>query len=202
MSELDETSDEDLLRRSRQGDESAFTLLYRRRQAGLYRFALRMSGSPAAAEDAVQEVFMALIHAPGRFHPERGSLVGFLYGIARNKVRRHLEKAARVVPLQEPSSGAPGLGATPGDTETGFARRELAATVRQAVLSLPEAYRETVVLVELEGLGYEEAAEALDCAVGTVRSRLYRARRMLAQALAGSEGNPCQLPARTEGRLA
>ena len=70
-----------LLRRAGKGDEEAFTLLYRRHQAALYRFALRMSGNAWTAEEIVQDVFMTLMRDPKKFDPERGTLGAFLYGI-------------------------------------------------------------------------------------------------------------------------
>jgi RNA polymerase sigma-70 factor (ECF subfamily) len=177
-------SDEELLERSRAGDEAAFTALYRRRQGALFRFALRMSGQAAIADDVVQEVFMVLIGSGCRYEPAQGPLSAFLYGVARNHVRRQLEKVGRLVPLEDPEAddGA----AAPHESwqpDLYLARLESASAVRAAVLALPEAYREVVVLVELEGLSYAEAAAALECALGTVRSRLHRARLTLAKTL-------------------
>src|SRR5918912_4186638 len=88
-----QTSDEDLWRLARAGDEHAFTLLYRRRQGALYRFAWQMSGSAAVAEDVTQEVFMALLGAGAQqFDPNRGTFAAYLYGVARRQVLRRLEK--------------------------------------------------------------------------------------------------------------
>ena len=87
----DETDDE-LLLRSQSGDEEAFLALYRRRQAGLFRFALHMSGSMPVAEDVTQEVFLALLRGDCGYDPERGTLSGYLFGIARKLVLRHLER--------------------------------------------------------------------------------------------------------------
>jgi RNA polymerase sigma-70 factor (ECF subfamily) len=200
MGEPNEPSDEDLLERSRAGDEVAFTTLYRRRQPGLFRFALRMSGLPAMAEDVVQDVFMILIHAPERFSPQAGSLATFLYGIARNRVRRHLEKVARHVPLEGPEGER---SAAPTDPpEADLFRLESVAALRGAILSLPEAYREVVVLVELEELSYAEAAVALGCAVGTIRSRLHRARRLLLERLRGNGVLPAGARRDPQGRYA
>jgi len=84
------SSDQQLLARMLAGDEDAFTALYRRRQAAVYRFALQMTGNVVVAEDVKQEVFMTLIEHGARFDAERGSLPSFLYGIARNLVLRRL----------------------------------------------------------------------------------------------------------------
>src|SRR5271163_5145701 len=85
--------DDLLLRRAAKGDEDAFVLLYRRHQGALYRFALRMTGSAWGAEEIVQDVFMTLIRAPQKYDPERGSVGALLFGIARNRVMKHLERA-------------------------------------------------------------------------------------------------------------
>ena len=86
------TSDEELLEAALDGDEAAFTALFRRRQGAVYRFALHMSGEPAVSEDVTQEVFMALLESGSRFDPARATLLSFLYGIARNLLLRRLEK--------------------------------------------------------------------------------------------------------------
>jgi RNA polymerase sigma-70 factor (ECF subfamily) len=173
-----EVGDGELLRRSRSGDEQAFTALYRRRQAGIYRFALQMSGSPEIAEEVTQETFMLLIRQPELYDPARGTVVSFLYGVARNYVLRLLESGREGEPLDEenPPAAAPAVLAD-------LARGERVEAVRQAVLSLPPRYREVVILCDLQELPYEEAAQALGCAVGTVRSRLHRARALLLEKL-------------------
>src|SRR5580704_14652217 len=91
-SETDSIDDGLLLRRMMAGDEESFTLLYRRRHPAIYRFALHMSGNVAVAEDVTQEVFMTLIRDAKRFDPARGTLSGFLFGIARNHLRRRWEQ--------------------------------------------------------------------------------------------------------------
>ena len=169
-------SDEELLREARDGDETAFTALYRRRQVAVYRFALHMSGDAAISEDVTQEVFLALLEGGGRFDPSRGSLLSFLYGIARNRVLRRLEAKRPEELSGEPSSD--------DDVLEDLTRRETIEAVRSAILSLPTQYREAVVLCDLENASYEDAAAALECPVGTVRSRLSRGRGMLAQKLA------------------
>src|ERR1051325_8264964 len=92
-------TDAELLKLMLCGDEDAFTALYRRRQGGVYRFALQMSGSEALAEDVVQEVFMVLMRDGGNFDPTRGSLAAYLYGIARSHVLRAFERERSLVPL-------------------------------------------------------------------------------------------------------
>ncbi len=171
------------------GEEDAFVALYRRRQGGIYRFAVQMSGNPILAEDVTQEVFMTLIRDPKRFDAKRGSLSAYLYGIARNHLLRRLQIERAFVPLPEETGESGALGNSNGHA-TGFQthadnlmRAETVGQVRQAVLSLPANYREIVVLCDLHELSYEEAAAALGCAVGTVRSRLHRARALLLEKL-------------------
>jgi RNA polymerase sigma-70 factor (ECF subfamily) len=174
--------DEVLLRRSAKGDEEAFTALYRRHQAPLYRFALRMSGNVWAAEEIVQEVFMTLIREPKKFDPKRGALRSFLYGVTRNRVLKHLERTPRAslhVEIDEDGNGQRGMASdslTPAEWAEVGERRD---QVRAAVLKLPVEFREAVVLCGLEELSYEEAARLLDCPVGTIRSRLHRGRALL-----------------------
>jgi RNA polymerase sigma-70 factor (ECF subfamily) len=179
MADLTTVPDATLLRRLAAGDEQAFTALYRRRQADIYRFALQMSGSEAIAEDVTQEVFLLLIREASAYDPGRGSLQAFLLGVARNYVLRVLEKNRSGVPLDddvEPCAAA-------ADALADLTREETVESVRQAVLALPAHYREVVVLCDLQELDYAQAAEALGCAVGTVRSRLHRARGLLLEKL-------------------
>jgi RNA polymerase sigma-70 factor (ECF subfamily) len=174
--------DDVLLRRSAKGDEAAFAELYRRHQAPLYRFALRMSGNVWAAEEIVQDVFMTLIRDPKKFDAGRGALRSYLYGITRNRVMKHLERVPREwlheeIDEENASQAGPGFDVkTPVEWLELHERRE---QVRAAVLELPVEFREAVVLCGLEELSYEEAAQLLDCPVGTIRSRLHRGRALL-----------------------
>ena len=180
-------TDAELLGLMLAGDEDAFTAIYRRRQGGVYRFALQMSGSEALAEDVVQEVFMVLMRDGRNFDPSRGSLAAYLYGIARNHVLRAFDRERQLVPLDHEageSDEAPHRNLVSHFDPLGdLTRAESVEKLRQAVLALPPHYREALVLCELHELSYADAAEALGCAVGTVRSRLHRARAMLAAKL-------------------
>jgi RNA polymerase sigma-70 factor (ECF subfamily) len=184
-------TDAELLRLMLAGDEEAFTALYRRRQGGVYRFALQMSGSEALAEDVVQEVFIVLMRDGRNFDPTRGSLAAYLYGIARNHVLRAFERERSLVPLDadaDDSNDAPHENLIAHFDPLGdLTRGEMVEKLRQAVLALPAHYREALVLCELQELSYVDAAGALGCAVGTVRSRLHRARAMLAEKMRGRE---------------
>src|ERR1700722_18586988 len=99
-------TDEELLIRLRRGDEAAFLALYRRRQASLYRFALQMSGSAASAEDITQEVFLTLLRGECGFNPDRGTLSGYLFGIARKLALRQLDRGRGDVALESNADGA------------------------------------------------------------------------------------------------
>jgi RNA polymerase sigma-70 factor (ECF subfamily) len=174
--------DDLLLRRTAKGDEEAFALLYRRHQGGLYRFALRMTGSAWGAEEIVQDVFMTLIRAPKKYDPERGSVGALLFGIARNRVMKHLERVPREVPLEEKNEDGTGAGIILQDSFTPamwMEKRERMHHVRAAVLDLPAEFREAVVMCELEEMSYEEAAQMTGCPIGTIRSRLHRGRALL-----------------------
>jgi RNA polymerase sigma-70 factor (ECF subfamily) len=175
-----EPADFDLLQRLRAGDEEAFAVLYRRWQGRLFRFAMRMCGSQALAEDATHEVFMALMDGGNGFDPGLGPLAPYLYGMARNQVRRGLSRErAQAAPAEVPEPVAPAA----DDPQALLAAREAVDALRGALLTLPEHYREAVALCDLEQLSYEDAAEALGCAVGTIRSRLHRGREILAERL-------------------
>jgi len=177
-----QAGDHDLLLRMLAGDEAAFTALYRRRQGAVYRFALQMTGSVVIAEDVTQEVFMELIEHGRRFDPSRGALASFLYGVARNLVLRRIDKdrsAAAPSGAESEMEDFPGVDDVLGD----LTRQETIEQVRRAVSSLPAVYREAVVLCDLQDLSYEDAAQILECPVGTVRSRLNRGRGMLARKL-------------------
>lgn len=175
-------SDDDLLRRASEGDENAFNTLYSRHQGGIFRFALQMTGSRSAAEEVTQDVFVALIRGIG-FVSSRGSLSGYLYGIAHKCVMKQFDRDRRLVSLDEEEYPEPAVDATPLRDLT---QTEAVEALRNAVLSLPSAYREAVVLCDLEELSYSEAAEAMGIPVGTVRSKLNRGRELLVKKLKSS----------------
>jgi RNA polymerase sigma-70 factor (ECF subfamily) len=184
--------DLELMRGACAGDENAFTALYRRHQGGLYRFALQMSGAQATAEDVVQETFLALIRGTAHYDPARGPVGAFLYGVARKHVLRALERMPAEVIDPERAAAA-------DDPHVETVRNRAVAATRAAVLALPVHYREVVTLCDLQELDYAAAAGVLGCAVGTVRSRLHRARQLLAERLGPSQGAaPQSNPARCE----
>jgi RNA polymerase sigma-70 factor (ECF subfamily) len=176
------TDDQELLRQLAKGNETAFRALYDRYQGPIYRFALHMSGNSATAEEITQEVFMLLIRNPKSYKAEKGSVAGYLYGITRNLARRSLQHSYRDVELsngyKEGEEHDLAL-ASDLDVLEELSRREVAEFLRKAVISLPEQYREAVVLCDLEEMSYTDAAELLDCSPGTVASRLHRGRAIL-----------------------
>jgi RNA polymerase sigma-70 factor (ECF subfamily) len=183
-------TDDQLLSRLRRGDEAAFVALYRRRQGAIYRFAMHMSGSATAAEDITQEVFLALLRRECGFDAERGTLSGYLFGIARKLVLRNLERGRADVALETEADDAaiPEL-AVIDDPLIDLTRREGIEALRRAVMALPRRYREVVLLCDLEELDYADAAVALRCPIGTVRSRMHRARALLFEKL-NQDRNP------------
>lgn len=167
-----------LLARLQAGDEDAFETLYGRHQPRIYRYALRMCGSPEVADDVVQEVFLALIRGARGYDAAAGPLGSYLYGMARNLLFRQLG-AAPMVELEDD------LPAVVADPLEGLAHSQRVERVRRALEVLPAHYREAVVLCDMEELSYADVAELLGVAVGTVRSRLHRARALLAERLSG-----------------
>src|SRR3954471_21404700 len=168
-------SDEALMAGVAAGDREAFAALYRRRRPDVYRFALHMTGRPAAAEDVAQEVFLAVIREAGRYTPGRSTVVAWLLGIARNQALRRITERHHE-PL--PAEGLePAVVADPADL---MARGQDVEAVRPALAELPVAFREAIVLCDLQELSYQDAADAAGCAIGTIRSRLHRGRGLLA----------------------
>ena len=185
--------DDVLLRQAAKGDEEAFLLIYRRHQAPMYRFALRMTGNTWAAEEIVQDVFMTLMRGPKKYDATRGALGAFLYGVARNRVMKHLERLPREVALEEKNEDGTGSGIVLQDASTPamwLEKRERVRQVRDAVQELPVEFREAVVLCELEELSYEEAAQMAGCPIGTIRSRLHRGKALLMAKLEMLRGVP------------
>jgi RNA polymerase sigma-70 factor (ECF subfamily) len=183
----DRLEDENLLRQVVAGDAQAFTTLFRRRHPDVFRFAFHMTSSAAIADDVVQDVFLVLLRDASRYDAARATVAAWLCGIARNCVRQRLDRERRLEPLDADVAGHPAASDTDSDDPlSGLVRAERIAALRQAIATLPLPYREAVVLCELQELSYVDAAAALSCPVGTVRSRLHRARALLASRLSAS----------------
>ena len=183
-------SDVELVQRAAAGDRAAFAAIYERHRAVVYRFARLMSGSDATAEDVTQEVFVTLIHTMPTYEPQRAGLLTYLYGVARNVTRNRLRRDRRFVALETAAAAS----APADDPHDAASRAQERALLRRAILSLPSRYRETVILSDVHGLTYAEAARVLHIPVGTVRSRLSRGRQMLATRL-GAAAAPVQASA-------
>ena len=181
MSVATDPTDPELLDRMAMGDREALAIIFRRHHGTVYRFSRQMLGSKEAAEDVTQDVFVALTKGAGRFNPEVASLSTYLYGIARNLVlQRYKRSRARVeVNIDAVAGDDEAVFATECDPTETMARADATRALRRAILRLPVHYREVVVLCELNGLSYEEAAAVAGCPVGTVRSRLNRGRQIL-----------------------
>jgi RNA polymerase sigma-70 factor (ECF subfamily) len=184
---IETAADEALLPRIAAGDRAAFAELFRRRHGNVYRFALHMTGQPAMADDVTQDAFLVVMQDASKYSAGRSSVVAWLCGIARNHTLRRLAVSPRLVPLDE-LEGID-LPARTVDPVEELGRAEAIARIRAAVLALPVVYREAVALCDLQELSYADAAEALGCAVGTVRSRLHRGRALLGAALVALREN-------------
>ena len=170
-----------LIERLRLGDETAFETLYHRHSPVMLRFARRMGASRSTAEDVVHDVFMALLRQLHRYDPNRGPLTAYLFTILRRHVWRLRTRAETSDP---PPSAAKEATRIDSDPHATAARAETVRFVRDAVKRLPFEYREAVVLCDLEGFDYQTAAQIIGRPIGTIRSRLFRGRRLLLEALA------------------
>lgn len=179
-------TERDLMRRFRAGDRDAFTSVYKSHSAAIHRFALHMLGDEGKAVEITQDVFVWLIHHPEKFDPAKGDLGAFLTGVARKFVQRRWQQDKRWVSFDECAIPA-ASGGFEADEEA-----EDTVRLRGAIAALPERYREVVVLCDLEEKSYEDAASRLECATGTIRSRLHRARGLLARKLLGGRDSSAQ----------
>jgi RNA polymerase sigma-70 factor (ECF subfamily) len=186
MPPYDPQAENALLARMKQGDEAAFVALYRRHRDAVYRFALLYSGSAAVAADVTQDAFMHFISHPNGYDPTRGAIGAWLCGVARNMVRRHFSGREDATDPAAMSDDA-ALDEAHIDRDTPLERilrSETAEEVRRAVAAIAPHYRDVLILCELSELSYAEAAQVCGIDIGTVRSRLHRARAQLAQRLA------------------
>ncbi len=161
----------ELLKLAKKGNEGAFLDLYQRHQGPIFRFALHMSGQVETAEEIVQEVFLALL-SPNGFDSSGGGLQAYLIGAARNMLRSRMRQSWRFIEAEPATLG--------GELLDALSKEQELEHLQIAILSLPPNYREVVALCDLEGMDYAQAASHLGCPLGTVRSRLHRARAALA----------------------
>jgi RNA polymerase sigma-70 factor (ECF subfamily) len=161
------------------GEEQGFVALYRKYQGPVYRFALHTCGIRHIAEEVVQETFLSLLRAPQNYHCDRGPLLLYLFGIARRLAWKNARRDRRYEEFDNDRELPVSLPAFADD----LARRQEAKRLRHAIFSLPRKYREVVVLCSLQELSYEDAAVVVGSAIGTVRSRMHRARQLLLRKL-------------------
>lgn len=188
-----------LARAAAERDEGAFEQLVRRHTAALYHGALRTTGSPQLAEEVVQEAWLSAWLHVGGFRGQ-SAVRTWLVRIVTSKALNSLRRPQRTLALDAVPEL---LTAADSDPERQAELRERARAVRLAVAALPERQREAVVLRDLEGLSYEEVAQALDCSVASVKSALHRGRRALAEALAQYRPDPAaEAPLRRQDQAA
>ncbi len=176
-------TDEKLLQQASRGDEAAFRLLYERHRAPIFRFAYRMLGSVALAEDITHDCFLGLVKNPNRFDPHRtASLRTYLFAATRNLAFKHFRRQTGELGMddvqEEPLAD---------HSETPLRRlldAEASSEVRKAVAGLPPLQREAIVLFEYEELTLAEIALIAETDVGAIKSRLHRARERLRRTLA------------------
>jgi RNA polymerase sigma-70 factor (ECF subfamily) len=194
---LENLSDAELLELSIGGEESAFLSLYERLKGPIFRYALYMTMSKTAAEEVTQEVFIALLKDGNRYKPAEGDLPGFAFGIAHNLIRRlnRRERLYEELPGDEVLDKLSGRLLGTEELSVQVMRNQDVEKIRAAIASLPDHYRQVIVLCDLCELTYTEAASRLQCAVGTVRSRRNRARALLAQKLKQTKKPQPELPA-------
>lgn len=177
-----------LIESAKRGNVQAFNTLILHYQDPAYNFALRMMGDPAAAEDATQKAFISAYKALNRF--QHGNFKGWLFRIVNNKCLDALRKQKRrpepsIDELTEENESPSFLEDDSASPEDQLLRSEALDAVQSCLQGLPEGQRSVVVLCDVEGYDYQEIANVLDISLGTVKSRMNRARRKLQDCLRG-----------------
>lgn len=176
--------DLELVRRVQRGERAAFDLLVHKYQHRIAHLISRYIRDPGEVEDVAQEAFIKAYRGLARFRGE-SAFYTWLYRIAINTAKNHLVSAGRRVPDQgvdatEAEQYDSGTLLQDADTpEHTMLTREIEGTVYRAIEGLPPELREAITLREMEGLSYEEIAAVMDCPIGTVRSRIFRAREAI-----------------------
>jgi RNA polymerase sigma-70 factor (ECF subfamily) len=183
---MDSYTDEELMGLVQKQDSSAFEELLRRYEQRVFGFFWRLSADRQAAEDGTQETFLRLWRARVRYEPT-GKFSTYLFQIAKNHFLHEREKQGRRKDFQSGAAMNPfataGEPAAPDRVDHPMLARELQGAVTKAIARLPEALRLVYVLTEQEGMSYQQAAEVLECPVGTVGSRKVEAVRRLRELL-------------------
>jgi RNA polymerase sigma-70 factor (ECF subfamily) len=180
-----DTGDLGLVQRVQKGDKTAFDLLVRKYQHKVVKLVTRYLRDPADAEDVAQEAFIKAYRAIPQFRGD-SAFYTWLYRIAINTAKNAIVSRDRSpvefdLDLQnvEESNSMQARLADSETPESLLQTEEIRETVNRAIEALPEDLRTAIVLRELEGLSYEDIAQAMDCPVGTVRSRIFRAREAI-----------------------
>ncbi|HEY8023805.1 MAG TPA: RNA polymerase sigma factor RpoE [Burkholderiaceae bacterium] len=181
--------DQLLVERVQRGDKKAFELLVIKYQRKLMRLVSRLVRDQAEAEDVVQEAFIKAYRALPQFRGE-SAFYTWLYRIGINTAKNYLVTQGRRAPTSTEANSEEAETFDDADQlrdintpESMLATKQIAATVNAAMESLPEELRVAISLREIEGLSYDEIAEAMGCPIGTVRSRIFRAREAIAEKL-------------------
>lgn len=188
----DRLVDQELVERVQAGDKRAFDLLVLKYQRKVQRLVARFVRDQGEIDDVVQEAFIKAYRALPSFRGE-AAFYTWIYRIAINCAKNyHASPARRIVPqsdlLGDDDDDAESFDRNDGlqdvaTPDAEYASKQIAETVNRAMAALPEDLRTAVTLREIEGLSYEEIAEAMDCPIGTVRSRIFRAREAIATEL-------------------
>ena len=176
-----QSSDKKLVKRVQKGDKGAFDLLVLKYQHKIVNLVMRYVRDPEVALDITQEAFIKAYRALPRFRGD-SAFYTWMYRIAVNTAKNHLAAQRRrpmnvELDMQDPEQYDLHAKLKETDTPEGvLLSKELKETVERAIAALPEDLRTAIILRELEGMSYEEIAQTMECPVGTVRSRIFRAR--------------------------
>lgn len=184
---MDRELDQELVERAQKGDKRAFELLVHKYQRKLARLLSRMVRDPAEVEDISQEAFIKAYRALPQFRGE-SAFYTWLYRIAVNTAKNYLVARGRRAPTTTEFNSEEAENFEDGEMlrdistpDAELQTKQIAEAVNQAVEALPEELRTAITLREIEGLPYEEIAQMMDCPIGTVRSRIFRAREAIAE---------------------
>jgi len=181
--------DRQLVTRAQQGDKQAFNLLVVKYQRKLARLLSRFIRDPAEVEDVAQEAFIKAYRALPAFRGD-SAFYTWLYRIGINTAKNYLMALGRRAPTSTEVEAEEAEGFDEGEQlrdintpESLLLSNEIAETVNSTIEKLPEELRRAIQMRELEGMSYEDIAQAMDCPIGTVRSRIFRAREAIAEQL-------------------
>ena len=185
----DREIDQQLVERAQRGDKQAFGLLVQKYQRKLGRLLSRFIRDPAEVEDVAQEAFVKAYRALPSFRGD-SAFYTWLYRIGINTAKNHLMALGRRAPTSTEVEAEEAEGYDDGEQlrdintpESVLLSNEIARTVNATIEKLPEELRRAIQMRELEGMSYEDIAQAMGCPIGTVRSRIYRAREAISEQL-------------------